>query len=122
MQLVDEHDDLARSRDDLGEHRLEALLELAAVLRAGDQRAEVEREQPPVLEALGHVGIDDALREALDDRDLPPRLADQHWVVLGAAREHLDSAPDLLVAPDHRVELAARAAPVRSRAYFLSAS
>ena len=33
-------------------------------------------------------------------------LADQHRVVLRAARQHLDHAADLLVAPDHRVELA----------------
>jgi hypothetical protein len=29
-----------------------------------------------------------------------------HGIVLGAAREDLDHAADLLVAPDHRVELA----------------
>ena len=33
-------------------------------------------------------------------------LADEHRVVLGAPREHLDHATDLVVAPDHRVELA----------------
>jgi hypothetical protein len=48
----------------------------------------------------------DALRQALDDRGLAhPGLADQHRVVLGPAREHLDGAADLLVAADHRVEL-----------------
>ena len=48
-----------------------------------------------------------ALGQALDDRGLADaRLADQHGVVLGAPREHLDHAADLLVAPDHRVELA----------------
>ena len=35
-----------------------------------------------------------------------PGLADEHRVVLGAARQHLDDAPDLLVAPDDGVELA----------------
>jgi hypothetical protein len=35
-----------------------------------------------------------------------PGLADQHRVVLGAALEHLHHAADLLVAADHRVELA----------------
>ena len=34
------------------------------------------------------------------------RLADEHGVVLGAARQDLDAAPDLIVAPDDRVELA----------------
>ena len=107
VQLVDEQDDVARGGGDLGEHRLEPLLELAAVLGAGDQRAEIEREQALVLQALRHVAVHDAQRQALDDRGLADaRLADQHRVVLGAAREHLDGAPDLLVAPDHRVELA----------------
>ena len=39
VQLVDEHDDLALGVGDLLEHRLEPILELAAVLRAGDHRA-----------------------------------------------------------------------------------
>ena len=42
VQLVDEEDDLALGLLDLLEHRLEAVLELAAVLGAGDQRAHVE--------------------------------------------------------------------------------
>ena len=92
---------------DLGEHGLQPLLELAAVLRAGEQRADVERPDAPVLQPLGHVAGDDALREPLDDRGLADaRLADQHRVVLRAAREDLDHAADLLVAADHRVELA----------------
>ena len=85
VQLVDEEDDAAVGRGDLLEHGLEALLELAAVLRAGQQRAQVERPDAAPLEALGHVARDDALGEALDDRGLADaRLADQDGVVLGA--------------------------------------
>ena len=92
---------------DLLEHRLQALLELAAVLGARHQLADVERDEPLVLERLGHVAVDDALRQPLDDGRLADaRLPDQHRVVLGAAREHLDHAADLLVAADDRVELA----------------
>ena len=92
---------------DLVEHRLQPLLELAAILGAGDQRAHVERQQLLVLQALRHVAVDDAQRQALDDGGLADAgLADQHRVVLGAARQHLDGAADLLVAADHRVELA----------------
>ena len=106
VQLVDEQDDLALGLLDLLEHRLEPLLELAAVLGAGDQGADVERDHPPVAQRLGHVAVDDPLGEALDDRGLAdPGLADQHRVVLGPAREHLDHPADLLVAPDHRIEL-----------------
>ena len=107
VQLVDEEDDLALGGLDLVEHGLQPLLELAAVLGAGEQRADVERPDALALQALGHVARDDALREPLDDRGLADAgVADQHRVVLRAAREHLDHAPDLLVAADHRVELA----------------
>ena len=92
---------------DLLQHGLEPVLELAAVLGAGDQRADVERDHAPVAQRVGDVARDDALGEPLDDRGLADAgLADQHGVVLGAPREHLDHAPDLVVAPDHRVELA----------------
>ena len=89
------------------EHGLEALLELAAELGAGDQRAHVEREDALGSQALGHLAVDDAQREALDDRGLADAgLADQHGVVLGATLQHLDRAADLVVAADDRVELA----------------
>ena len=59
------------------------------------------------IERLGHVARGDALREALDDGRLADaRLADQRRVVLGAPRQDLHDALDLLEAADHRVELA----------------
>ncbi len=92
---------------DLLEDGLEPLLELAAELGAGDERAEVERDDALVLEPLGHVAADDALGEALDDGRLADaRLADQDRVVLGPARQDLDDPADLVVAADDRVELA----------------
>ena len=57
-------------------------------------------------ERLGHLAADDVGGEALDDGGLADAgLADEHRVVLGAARQHLHDALDLLLAPDHRVEL-----------------
>ena len=53
VQLVDEEDDLALRVDDLLEHGLQPLLELAAILRAGDERAHVERDDLLVLEPSG---------------------------------------------------------------------
>ena len=92
---------------DLLEHGLEPLLELAAVLRAGDHRAQVQADQPLVAQRLGHVAGDDALGEALDDRGLADAgLADEHRVVLGAAGQHLDHPADLGVPADDRVDLA----------------
>ena len=107
VQLVDEQDDAAGGRLDLLEDGLEAVLELAAELGAGDERAEIERQDLLVLERLGDVAGGDALRDPLDDGGLADaRIADQHRVVLGAAREDLHRAADLLVAADDRVELA----------------
>ena len=106
VQLVDEQDDLAFLLREIVQHALQALLELAAELRAGDQRAHVERQHALVLRALGHLAVHDALRETFDDGGLADAgLADQHGVVLRAALQHLDRAADLVVAADHGVEL-----------------
>ena len=106
VQLVDEEDDVA-PLGDLLHDLLEPLLELAAVLRAGDQGGQVERVDLLVAQQLGHLVGADALGEALDDGGLADAgLADQHRVVLGAAREDLHHALDLVLAPDDRVELA----------------
>ena len=106
VQLVDEEDGVVRAAqllDDL----LEPLLELAAVLRAGHQRADVQGEHPLVSQALGDVTADDAMSQALGDGRLAHAgLADEGGVVLAAAREDLDDALDLLLATDDRVELA----------------
>ena len=91
----------------LAEDGLEPLLELAAKLRAGHQRAHVQGDDPLVLEAFRHVAVDDPQRQALGDGGLAhARLADQHRVVLRPPRKDLDDAANLLVAADHRVELA----------------
>ena len=105
MQLVDEQQDASLGGLDLLEHRLQALLELTTVFRAGDQRAHVEGEHRPVAQPLRHVPLHNALREPLDDRRLADaRLADQHRVVLALAREDLDRPADLGIAADHGVE------------------
>ena len=106
VQLVDEQDDVAAGLD-LLQHLLQALLEVTAVAGPGNQRAEVERVDLLALERLGHLAAHDVLRQALDDGGLADAgLADQHRVVLGPARQHLHDALDLLLAADHRVELA----------------
>ena len=86
VELVDEGDDLAFGIGDLFQDRLQAFLELAAILGPGDHRAHVEADDPLALEAFRHVALDDPLSQALDDGGLAhSRLADQDRVVLGAA-------------------------------------
>ncbi len=103
---IDEQDDVA-ALGDLLHHLLQALLELAAVLRARNQGSEVEGVDLLALEELGDVAGGDPGGEALDDSGLADaRLADQDRVVLGAARQDLHHALHLGLAPHYRVELA----------------
>ena len=107
VHLVDEEDQLVGGAADLVDHRLQPLLELAAVLRAGDHPGEVERDHAAAGQRLRHLVVDDALRDALDDRGLADAgLAEQGRVVLRPPREDLDRLLDLVGAADHRVELA----------------
>src|SRR5699024_9989084 len=106
VDLVDEQDDIA-ALVDLLEHLLEALLEVTAVPRARDQRAEVQVVELLVLERLRHLAVDDGLRQPLDDRRLADAgLADEHGAALGAPGAHLHDALHLLGAPHHGIELA----------------
>ena len=85
VDLVDEQDDVSAGAD-LLEHLLEPLLEIAAIPRAGDECAEIQRVQLLAAQGVGYVARDDLLGEALDDRRLAHTgFADEHGVVLGAA-------------------------------------
>ena len=95
------------ARGDFLEERLEPILEFAAILRAGDHRAEVHRHEPLVLQRFRHVAAHDAPRQPFGDGRLAhARLADEHRIVLRAPRQHLHHAADFLVAADHRIDLA----------------
>ncbi len=108
VQLVDEENDLSLRVFNLFEHGFQAVFEFAAILRAGQHRSQIERDHALVLQNFRHVAGDDALREAFDDGRLANAgFADQHRIVLGAAREHLHHAADFFIAADDRIELAA---------------
>jgi hypothetical protein len=106
VELVDEQDRVVRVTklfDDL----LESLLELAPVLRAGNERTDVQGQDALVEERLGDVAVDDPVGEAFRDGGLADaRLTDQGGVVLRPPRQDLDDPLDLLLAADDRVELA----------------
>ena len=99
-------------RRDLLEHGLEPLLELAAVLGAGDQRAEIERQDALVLAATR------ARRRSTMRWAMPSTIAvlptPGSPISTGLFLVRRDStwidAADLLVAADHRIELARPAA------------
>ena len=106
VDLVDEEDDVAGLLH-LGDDPLETVLELAAVLGAGHERGHVKRPDLLVAQHVGHGARRDELGQALDDGRLAhARVAQDEWVVLLAARQHLHDALHLAVAADHGVELA----------------
>ena len=107
MELVHKENDLAGRRGDFGKHRLEPVLKLSAVLGTRHERTQVEAEQPLAPKALRHISAGDSLRDALHDGRLAhTRLADENRVVLRPPAQHLQRTPNLLIAPDDRVELA----------------
>ena len=105
MQLINEENDAAVAFDLVNES-LDALFKLAAVLRTGDHARKVKRQKTLVHQLLRHIGKHDLLGKSFGDGRLAhARLADEHGVVLRAAREDLDGAVDLLIAPDHGIQL-----------------
>src|SRR5260370_13905798 len=57
-------------------------------------------------EERGNCAMGDALRQSFDDGSLTyARLADQYWVVRGAAAEDLNHAPQLAFTSHQRIEL-----------------
>ena len=106
VQFVNEKNDVLGAADFV-HHGLDALLELAAVFRAGDHQREVERDDAFVAQHFRHVALGDFLRQALDDGGLAHAgFAEQHGIVLRAAAENLDDALDFVLAADDRVQFA----------------
>ena len=104
VDFVDEEDRIVGPPELLHE-LLHPLLELAAELRAGDERRDVEREEPLVADRVGDAPLGDAQRQPLDDGRLADaRFADQDRVVLLAAREDLDDPFDLAFAAHDGVD------------------
>ena len=115
VQLVDEEDDIVRVL------RISSMIFLRR--SSNSPRYFVPATSEPMSrvstrlseQGLRDVAGDDALGQPFDDGGLADAgLADQGRVVLGAAGQDLDDALDLLLATDDRIELARRAASVRS--------
>ena len=120
MQLIDEEDDLALGLFDFRQNGLQPLFKFAAVLRARNQSAHIERENGLVLQGLWHLVRDDPLREAFNDGRLADaRLANENGVVFRFPGQNPDDVPDLFVAADDRVHLLLTGALYQVRAVFL---
>ena len=107
VNLVDEEDDLAFGLRHFLHDALQSFLKLAFILRTGQQRTHVEREELLVLQVLRHVTAHDALGQTFHDGGLTrARFTDEDRVVLRTARQNLQHASYLVVTAYHWVELA----------------
>ena len=106
VQLVDKSNYLPFGGFDFFQHRLEAFLELAAVLGPGHHRGQVQGNQMLVFQGIRDVSGHDTLGQALYHGSFShPGFTDQNRVILGASAQYLDYAANLLVTPNHRVQL-----------------
>ncbi|MCY1518282.1 hypothetical protein D9M68_529940 [compost metagenome] len=104
VDLVDEQHRMGALAQ-LVEQRLEAFLEVTAVLGTGQQGTEIQGIDDAIGQQVGDLSIDDALGQTFGDGGLAhPRLADQQRVVLAAPRENLRDPLDFVLAPDQRID------------------
>ena len=105
MKLVNE-DYVMRVLNQLAHNLLQALFKLPAIFRARDYQAEVERENPLILQKRWDITAHDSLRETFDDGGLADAgFANQHWIIFRAAAENLNDTLDFAFAPDQRIKL-----------------
>jgi hypothetical protein len=121
VDLVDEEDRVGVILQLLHDG-LQPFLEIAAIARAGQKRAHVERVDRGALQHLGRGALDDLLGQPLGDGGLAHAgVAHEKRVVLAAAAQHLDAAFDLVVAADQGIDIALADFAFRSTQYLASA-
>src|SRR3546814_687722 len=104
VDFVDEQDRL-RTLFQLTQQRLEALLEITAVLGAGQQGPQIEGIDHTVGEQVRYLVIDDALGQTFSNRGLAhARLAHQQLVVLAAPGQDLGDPLDFRLASDQWID------------------
>ena len=107
VQFVDEQDDLPVRLFNILEHCFQAVFELPTILSAGQHGAEVERDHSLVAQQFRHIAGENAPRQSFHDGRLAnARFANEHRIVLGAPRQHLDHAANFFIPANHRVKLA----------------
>ncbi len=106
MDLVDEQHRVGVILQ-LVDHGLQPFLEIAAIAGPGQERAHVQRIDRGLGQHLGHLALDDLARQTFRDGGLADAgIAHQQRVVLAPAAQHLDTALDLFLAADQRVDRA----------------
>ena len=92
---------------ELCEHVLQAFLEIAAVLGAGQQCAKVERIDGRVGDYFRHFAIDDHLGQAFSNGGLADAgFTDEQRIILASAAQDLNGALDFVLTTNQGIDLA----------------
>ena len=106
MQLIDEQQNFSFGFLHFLEDSLQPLLKFAPVLCTGNQRTHVQGKNGFVLQALGHILLDDTLGKPLGNGGFTNTgLTNQHRVILGFPGKYADYISDFLVTANHRIHL-----------------
>ena len=105
MDLVDEENRVLLLQESI-EDLLDALFEVSAIPRAGDERPEIEREDARAFQDVGNLALVDAQREAFGQRGLSDAgFANQQRVVLATPAQHLHHPLDFKCSSNQRIDL-----------------
>ena len=105
MNLVDEQNGVRLAAEPL-EHLFDALLEVAAISRSGEQRSKIERKHLRAFQDVRYLAFVNPERQTFSERCLADaRLADEQRVVLPASAQHLNHSLELETTSDERIDL-----------------
>ena len=105
VDLVDEEDRIRLGQQRIHD-RFQALLELTAILRAGENSAHIERPDDRVFQHGRNLILRDLEREPLGDCSLTDAgLTDEEGIVLPSPAENLNGSLQLRLAADKRIDL-----------------
>ena len=94
-------------RFQFGHHGLQAFFEIAAIARAGQKAAHIQRIDGGFRQHFRHITFHNAFGQPFRNRGFAhARIADIKRIILGAAAKDLDGALDFLITANQRVNLA----------------
>src|SRR5215472_6914635 len=106
VSLVYKEDDWNRGCLDLGDHVLQAILELALDPGPSLEQAEIQRANLHSLQGWWNISRGNPSSETLDHSRLSySRFTGENRVVLAAARENVDNLANFEIASQHRINL-----------------
>ena len=106
MDFVDKQNDAAFFGNHFLQQCFQTFFEFAAVFRTGDKSGHIEAQDAFVAQCVGHFTVHNTLCQAFDHSGLTNTgFADKNRIVLASALQNLHRTANLVVSPDHRVEL-----------------